>query len=497
MSGRMTRREAIKRAGVTAPALGLNFCASPRPRRPNILYVMTDDQAVGQMSCEGGRIIQTPHMDRLAREGARFENCFVTNSLCAPGRATVLTGTFSHVNGVLGNSEAANVTERLNPELATFPRALQEAGYRTAIVGKWHLTDDPRGFDYWCVLPGQGLYFDPDFIEMGVRKKITGYCTDVTTDLALEWLKKQTGPQPFCLVYQHKAPHRPFTPAPRHARLLEGVRLPHPPTYDDDYATRRVAREAEDMKFEISLAGDYPDLPKDLSPAGRKDWIFQRFVKDHYQALYGVDQNLGRVLQYLDESGLAEDTLILYSSDNGFYLGEHGWYDKRFMYEPSLRVPLLARYPRLKASGAAVPAFVQNIDFAPTILDFAGVPIPQSMQGRSLRPLLEGRALPDWRQSIYYAYFENSWKLRDARPEQMRDPTFRYFTPHRVGPHRGVRTERYKLIEFHSEGDYWELFDLDKDPHEVNNVYGKPEYAEVTTELRRELQRLREMYRDV
>lgn len=497
MNKSISRREAIRRGALAASGWSLNFCTRARPRRPNILYVMTDDQAVGQMSCEGGRIIQTPNLDRLAREGARFANCFVTNSLCAPSRATVLTATYSHINGVLGNSESANVTERLNPSLATFPQALQEAGYRTAIVGKWHLTDDPRGFDYWCVLPGQGVYFDPDFIELGVRKKMKGYATDVTTDLALDWLKRQTGRQPFCLVYQHKAPHRPFTPAPRHARLLEGVELPHPATYDDDYATRRVAREAEDMKFDVSLAGDYPDLPKDLEPAERKNWIFQRFVKDHYRALYGVDENLGRVLDYLDKSGLAEDTLILYTSDNGFYLGEHGWYDKRFMYEPSLRVPLLVRYPRLKARGAVIDAFVQNIDFAPTILDFAGVRIPESMQGESLRPLLEGESPAGWRRSVYYAYFENSWQLRNARPDEMRDPTFRYFTPHRVGPHRGVRTDRFKLIEFYSEGDYWELFDLEKDPHELNNVYGQAGYAEVIRDLKRELQRLRQKYRDV
>lgn len=493
----VSRRKVIRQGALAASGLSLNFCAGARQRRPNILYIMTDDQAAGQMSCEGGRILQTPNLDRLAREGARFANCFVTNSLCAPSRATVLTGTYSHINGVFGNSESASAAEHLNPSLATFPQALREAGYRTAIVGKWHLTDDPRGFDYWCVLPGQGVYFDPDFIELGTRKKVKGYATDVTTDLALDWLKRHAGGQPFCLVYQHKAPHRPFTPAPRHARLLEEIELPHPPTYDDDYATRRVAREAEDMKFDVSLAGDYPDLPKHLEPAERKNWIFQRFVKDHYRALYGVDENLGRVLNYLDESGLAEDTLILYTSDNGFYLGEHGWYDKRFMYEPSLRVPLLVRYPRLKPAGAVIDAFVQNIDFAPTILDFAGVPVPESMQGQSLRPLLEGERPENWRRSIYYAYFENSWQLRNAQPEQMRDPTFRYFTPHRVGPHRGVRTERFKLIEFYSEGDYWELFDLEKDPLELNNIYGQAGYGEITKDLKRELRRLRQKYRDV
>ncbi|MCP5117269.1 MAG: sulfatase-like hydrolase/transferase, partial [bacterium] len=315
-------------------------------RRPNILYIMTDDQAVGQMSNEGGAIIQTPNMDRLATEGVRFSNCFCNNSLCAPGRATVLSGTFSHINGVRGNSEGKDGVERIDPNLPTFPQVLQEAGYRTGIVGKWHLSHDPEGFDYWCVLPGQGLYFDPDFIEMGERKKFPGYATDVTTDLAIDFLNQHTGAQPFALVYQHKAPHRPFTPPPRHAHMLDDVTLPHPPAFDDDYATRRIAKEAEDMKFENSIARDYEDLPPDLSPADKKEWLFQRFVKDHYRALFAVDENLGRVLDHLDDNGLAEDTLILYSSDNGFYLGDHGWYDKRFMYEPSLRIPLLARYPR-------------------------------------------------------------------------------------------------------------------------------------------------------
>jgi arylsulfatase A-like enzyme len=494
--GPLTRRTVLKNAATACAATpGLNFCASRR--RPNILFIMTDDQAAGQMSCEGGRIIQTPNLDRLAREGVYFANNFCTNSLCAPGRATVLTGAYSHVNGIRGNSEAAAALERLDPNLATYPRVLQQSGYRTAMIGKWHLPQDPAGFDYWCVLPGQGVYFDPEFIEMGERRKRSGYVTDIVTDMALDWLKRQTNAGPFCLVWQHKAPHRPFTPPKRHAKLLDGVALPKPPTYDDDYATRRVAAEARDMKFEFSLAGDYPDLPPDLSPAGKKDWIFDRFVKDHYRSLYGVDENLGRVLDYLDESGLAEDTLVLYTSDNGFYLGEHGWYDKRFMYEPSLRVPLLVRYPRLRLQGRVATELTQNIDYAPTMLDLAGVPVPSTMQGRSLRPILEGAPPADWRASVYYAYWENSWQLRDTRREEMRDPTFAYFTAHRVGPHRGVRTGRHKLIEFYSEGDYWELFDLEKDPHELNNLYGQPGYADLTAELKRELARLREQYGDV
>lgn len=467
-------------------------------RRPNILYIMTDDQAVGQMSCEGGKILRTPNMDRLAAGGVRFSNCFVTNSLCAPSRATALTGCYSHIHGVKGNSEAKDAPpEFIKPGAVTYPELLQRAGYRTAMVGKWHLTDEPKGFDYSCVLPGQGVYFDPEFIENGKKRQIKGYCTDITTDLALQFLASVGKQQPFLLIYQHKAPHRPFTPAPRHAHLFDDKDLPYPPTYDDDYATRRLAAEAKDMRFDISLAPDYKkELPPNLTPAQKKDWIYQRFVKDHYRALAGVDENLGRVLDDLDRRGLAEDTLILYTSDNGFYLGDHGWYDKRWMYEPSLRVPLLARYPRLGVHGRVDSHFVQNIDFAPTILDFAAVKAPATMQGRSLRPLLEGRNVTDWRQSVYYAYFENSWALQGKGKEAMRDPSFEFFTAHRVSPHRGVRTARHKLIEYYSEGDYWELFDLEKDPNELRNVYTDPAYATTVKTLKAELMRLRRQYRD-
>ena len=489
----MTRRNLMTSA---AGALLSSACSRRRAGPPNILYVMTDDQAVSEMSCYGNRILKTPNMDRLAAEGVRFANCFVTNSLCAPSRATDLTGCYSHIHGVRGNSEAADAIERINPAIPTYPQLLQEAGYRTGIVGKWHLSHNPVGFDYWCVLPGQGVYFDPDFIENGVRKKFPGYVTDITTEMALNFLET-TGSQPFLLLYQHKAPHRPFTPAPRHARMFDDFELPSPETFNDDYATRRLAKEAQDMRFDISLAGDYQDLPRGLSPEARKKWIYQRFVKDHYRAVYGVDENLGRVLKYLDEHKLAEGTLILYTSDNGFYLGEYGWYDKRFMYEPSLRVPLLARYPRLGVAGKVENAIALNIDFAPTILDFAGLPIPETMQGRSLRPLLEGSAPSDWRHSMYYAYFENSWALRGKGKEALSDPSFQYFTAHRVGPHRGVRTERYKLIHYYSEGDYWELFDLQTDPNELKNLYGDPAYARLSENLKQELARLRTRYKDV
>jgi arylsulfatase A-like enzyme len=482
---------------------GLTAFGQQRRRRPNILYVMTDDHPADCMSCAGHRILKTPHMDRLAAEGVRFSNCFVTNSLCAPARATALSGCFSHVNGVRGNSEAKDAPpEFISAGVITYPELLKKAGYRTAVVGKWHLNDAPKGFDYSCILPGQGLYFDPEFIEGGVRKKIPGYATDITTDKALQWLDgiRAQPDEPWLLVYQHKAPHRPFQPAPRHAGLWTDVELPYPATFDDDYATRKLAQEAEDMRFDSSLARDYEkEIPKGLTAAEKKRWIYQRFVKDHYRATVGVDENLGRVLDYLDRHKLAEDTVVIYTSDNGFFLGDHGWYDKRWMYEPSLRIPLLVRYPRLGVRGRVDKAFVQNIDFAPTILDLAGVPIPEQMQGRSLRPMLEGRvALSDWRRSVYYTYYENSWaQLAGKGREALRDPSFAYLTPHRVPPHRGVRTERYKLIEYYGEGNYKELFDLQKDPNELRNLYGNAGYSQVTAELEAELQRLRRQYRDV
>ena len=485
----LSRRQALA-ALASAPAF-----AQQQRRRPNILFVMTDDHSVAHLSCYGNKIVRTPNMDRIATEGVRFRNAFCTNSLCAPARASCLTGTYSHINGVLGNSEAKDTKpETLKSGIATWPGELRRAGYKTAVVGKWHLTDAPADFDYSCVLPGQGLYFDPDFIENGHRKKMRGYATDITTDLALKWLES-AGDGPWALVYQHKAPHRPFTPAARHARLFDEADFPVPATFNDDYATRRMASEAQDMRFDISVAPDYKELPKNLTPEQKKRWVYQRFVKDHARATVGVDENLGRVLEYLDRNKLADDTLVIYTTDNGFFLGEHGWYDKRFMYEPALRIPLMIRYPRAVKAGGLADRFALNIDFAPTILDYAGVRIPESVQGRSLRPLLEGQPPRDWRSSMLYTYYENSWHLTGKGREALSDPSFEYFTPHRVPPHRGVRADRYKLIEYYSEGDYHELFDLQKDPDELRNVYSDASYRSVASDLKKELRRLQEQYR--
>jgi arylsulfatase A-like enzyme len=487
----ITRRRALQGA-LAASAASCNW---RRVSRPNVLFVMTDDHAAGHVGCYGNKLVRTPNIDRLAAEGTRFDSSFVTNSLCAPSRATVLTGAYSHIHGIRGNSEAKNAVENIDPRIPTYPQLLQAAGYATAIVGKWHLSHDPVGFDHWSVLPGQGEYFNPTFIQNGSKRKFDGYATDITTDLALDWLKSRDGRQPWCLVYQHKAPHRPFLPPPRHARLYADTDIPEPPTFDDDYATRRVAREAEDMRFDVSLEGDYKDLPKGLSREARKKWIYQRFVKDYYGAIAAVDDNLGRVLAHLDAQRITDDTLIIYTSDNGFFVGDHGWYDKRFMYEPSLRVPMIVRAPGARR-GATHELMTLNIDIAPTILDYADIPLPPTMQGRSMRPLLAGAAPVDWRKSIYYSYYENSWVLSGKGLDARSDPSFQFFTPHRIGPHRGVRTATHKLIHYYAEGDYWELFNLERDPNELQNLYGQAEVAPVQAELARELERLRRQYGD-
>jgi arylsulfatase A-like enzyme len=457
---------------------------------------MTDDHAAGASGCYGNKLIKTPNLDRLAEEGTRFDSSFVTNSLCAPSRACVLTGAYSHRNGIRGNSEAKDAIERIDPNVVTYPQLLQAAGYRTGLVGKWHLSHDPVGFDTWSILPGQGEYFNPLFIENGTRKQYQGYATDVTTDFALQFLKQQDRNRPWCLVYQHKAPHRPFLPPPRLAKAFEKVDIPHPPTFDDDYATRRIAAEAEDMRFDVSLEPDYRnEIPRGLDAKAKKNWIYQRFVKDYYGAIMAIDENLGRVLDYLDSQRMTEDTLIIYTSDNGFFVGDHGWYDKRFMYEPSLRVPMVVRAPGGRRR-ATHELMTLNIDIAPTILDYADIPKPQSMQGTSFRPLLAGAAPVDWRKSMYYTYYENSWALAGKGKEAMADPAFRFFTPHRIGPHRGVRTPTHKLIHYYAEGDYWELFDLERDPNELNNLYGKAGVEMISAKLREELGRLRQQYQD-
>ncbi len=456
-----------------------------KDQRPNILFIMSDDHAAHAMSCYGSRINETPQIDRIAKEGIRFNNCFCTNSICAPSRAAILSGTYNHVNGVKA------LGDEFDGRQATFPKLLQQHGYQTAIIGKWHLGHgghaDPTGFDYWSVLPGQGEYYDPVFIEMGEKKQFKGYVTDLTTDFTIDWLEKREKDRPFMVMCHHKAPHRPWQPPEKYADLYEDIDIPEPPTFHDDYETRSEAAKAATMRVERDL-NDKIDLkgtpPEGLSDQALKSWRYQRYIKDYLRCVASIDENVGRLLDYLDEEGLTENTIVVYTSDQGFFLGDHGWYDKRFMYEESLRMPFVVRYPKAVRPGSVSDAMALNIDFPVTFLDYAGVPIPAEMQGRSLRPVLEGNTPEDWRTSMYYRY----WMHMDSY--------------HNVYSHYGIRTYRYKLIYYYGQAlgttgskeidaaPEWELFDLEKDPYEINNVYNDPAYADIIPTLKDELHEL-------
>ena len=500
-----TRREFLQQLGYMAgSAAALSVLPScntigqtTEAKRPNILFIMCDDHASQAMSCYGSKINKTPNLDRIAKEGMRFTNGFCTNSICAPCRAVILTGKYSHINGVKDNALKFDGSQQ------TFPKLLQQAGYETAIVGKWHLKTDPTGFDYWNILPGQGVYYNPAMIEMGQRKNYTGYVTDIITDHALSWLKSRKAEKPFCLMYHHKAPHREWEPGPKYLTLYDDVTMPEPDNLFDDYSNRGRAAKEQDMSIEKTMTDRDLKLvaPKNLTPEQKKlwdaayepkneafrkanlqgkdlvRWKYQRYIKDYLRCIASVDENVGRVLDYLEESGLAKDTVVFYNSDQGFYLGEHGWFDKRFMYEESLRMPLLVRYPREIKAGSVNNDIVLNLDFAETFLDFAGVPAPADMQGESIRKVLQGKTPESWRTSMYYHYYE-------------------YPAVHSVKRHYGVRTRRYKLIHFYNDIDEWELYDLEKDPKEMKNVLGDPAYADVVTELKAELKRLRQKYQD-
>ncbi len=486
--------------------------AQRRPRRPNIVFIFSDDHAINAISAYGSRINHTPHIDRLAADGVLFEHCCCANAICAPSRATVLTGTHSHVNGVRDNRS------RFDPRQTAFPQLLQAAGYQTALIGKWHMKSDPVGFDHWEVLQGQGAYYNPTFRTPTGRRRYTGYVTDITTQRALDWLENaRAADQPFALLLQHKAPHRPWMPGPKYLHLYDGVEIPEPPTLFDDYSGRASAARLQKMSiardlyegYDLKVSDEYLTSPDQRGPtfpfkwlndeqramwdaayeprnrrfARRRPqgrdyvrWRYQRYIKDYLRCVASVDDSVGAVLDYLDRHGLRDDTVVIYASDQGFYLGEHGWFDKRFMYEESLHMPLIVRWPQVTAPGRRVTALVQNIDFAPTFLELAGVSVPQRMQGRSLLPLLTGEVPRDWRKSIYYRYYE-------------------YPSEHAVLPHYGVRTERYKLICYHTVGE-WELFDLHEDPRELHSVYDEPAYADVRRALQAELERLRRLCGD-
>ena len=451
--------------------------------RPNILFIMSDDHAAHAMSCYGSRINSTPHLDRIADGGMRLDNCFCTNSICTPSRAVILTGTYNHINGV------TTLSTPMDNRLLTFPQILQAHGYQTAIVGKWHLGQGPRhepkGFDYWRVLPGQGLYHNPEMIDASGRRVSGGYVTDLITDFSLEWLRRRDKTRPFCLLVHHKAPHRPWEPDIAHARMYHDVDIPEPITFDDDYSNRASAAAAATMRIERDLTPTdlKQDPPDGLTSQQLKSWQYQRYIKDYLRVVASVDDNIGRLLDYLDAEQLTDDTIIIYTSDQGFFLGDHGWYDKRFMYEESLRMPFVIRYPREIAPGSVIDDVALNLDFPCTFLDYAGIEIPHSFQGRSLRPLLKSETPPDWRTSMYYRYWMHK-------------------AHHNVYAHYGLRTKRFKLIFYYNDAlgqpgaidetyaPEWELFDLENDPYELNSIYADPAYAAVVRQLKEELHRI-------
>ena len=550
------------------------LAANAQVSRPNIVYIMTDDHTAQMMSCYDTRYVETPNLDRIARDGVRFTHSYVANSLSGPSRACMLTGKHSHKNGFTNNEHGI-----FDGSQQTMPKLLQAAGYETCLIGKWHLVSTPTGFDHWEILPGQGDYYNPTFIHMdGTRAADSGYVTRIITDKAIKWLENRSpspnpsrqggeeagaqlssdsealplmgergeGLRPFALFIHHKACHRAWLPALDDLRLYEDRTFPLPPEFHDDYATREAAGKTEmeigkdmdivyDTKMFVSpeetprtrLSGAYQGMIGRLSPEERKlyddfyvplsrafynqwgtdynflplqthssregsrdaellEWKYQRYMRDYAKVVHELDVQVGRVLDYLEEKGLLENTLVVYTSDQGFYMGEHGWFDKRFMYEESLSTPLVMHLPKGYEHRGDIDEMVQNIDYAPTFLDLAGAAIPEDIQGVSLLPLLKGKtatkqdkqAIRHWRDAIYYHYYE-------------------YPAEHDVRRHYGIRTDRYKLIHFYGHDvDTWELFDLKEDPHEMHNIYGQPGMEKLQRQLHERLEALQILYDD-
>jgi len=460
-------------------------------RRPNIVFVMADDHAAHAIGAYGSRVNSTPGIDRLAAEGMRFDACFCTNSICSPSRATILTGTYNHLNGV------TTLDTHFDGRLPTFPKMLRAAGYQTAIVGKWHLghggIHDPTGFDWWSVLPDQGEYHDPTFLEAGGRELVRpGYATDLITDLAFDWIDRRDPDRPFLALVHHKAPHRSWQPAARHASLYADAAIPEPPTLRDDHVGRSTAAVEARMRLWDLTAEDLKELvPPGLTDDEELAWRYQRYMQDYLRCVAALDESVARLLDGLEQRGIGDDTVVVYTSDQGFFLGDHGWFDKRFMYEESLRMPFLVRYPRLIEPGSSSDAIVLNLDVAQTFLELAGVEPTAPMQGRSLVPLLRGETPADWRTSMYYRY----WMHLDGS--------------HGVWAHRGVRTRRHKLVHYYGDGldqpgaggdprsEEWELFDLETDPFELHSLHDDPDHAGVLADLRSELSRLSDEAGDI
>jgi arylsulfatase A-like enzyme len=493
---------------------GLSACnaITTEPKQPNILFIMSDDHAYQAISAYGYDLLETPHIDMLAKEGAIFYKSFVTNSICAPSRAVMLTGKYSHINGKIDNLSPFDWDQE------NVAKILQQAGYETALIGKIHLNGLPQGFDYSMVLPGQGQYYNPDFIENGVTKRYEGHCTPLTTEFALNWLKNiRDVSKPFFLIYNQKAPHRNWMPELKYLDFLEDREFEFPDNFFDNYEGRgRAAKEQDmeilklmewghDFKFEYdpftneptNFQGNLNRMNEEQREAWRAAYNhrneafiksnpdsmaiakfkFQRYIRDYLRSIKSVDDGIGEVMEYLKNNGLAENTVVIYTSDQGFYLGEHGWFDKRFMYEESFRTPLIMRYPREIKPGTSVDDLVINIDLAPTFLDYAGLKTPDSMQGESFRRIVAGKNVP-WRDAVYYHYYEYPGPYCDIKR------------------HYGARTDRYKLIHFYYDIDEWELYDLEKDPSEMKSVYNTPEYAEVQKMMHKKLVELRKKYGD-
>ena len=483
---------------VAAQCLGIFAAESSQARRPNIVFIMTDDHAAHAISAYGSIVNETPHLDRLAREGMRFDHCYAVNAICTPSRATILTGKYSHLNGV----PVFNRFDGSQPHVA---KLLQAAGYYTGMMGKWHLGSDPTGFDKWVIFPGQGAYHDPAFLVPEGRVKIDGYATDVVTDLSIQFLKNRPKDKPFFLMSHQKAPHRAWEPNEKHKAMFANKVIPEPSTLRDDYSTRTDAiKENRQRVFDDLTRRDLKlEPPADMRGPARNRWLnekpteveitvggkkktlrgeelnvwkYQRYMQDYLACVQSVDDNVGRLLDWLEENGLRENTIVIYTSDQGFFLGDNGMYDKRFMYEPSSKMPFIVRWPGVIKAGSVQEALTINTDFAPTFMEAAGLEVPEEMQGRSLIPLFKGERPGDWRRSFYYRYYH--------------DPGH-----HNTAAHLGVRTETHKLIHFWKK-DQWEMFDLRNDPHELKNIYNDPAQTELVAELKQELYRLKREVND-
>lgn len=499
-------------------AAGLSACSDAvEQERPNIIFIMTDDHTTQAMSCYGGNLIETPNMDRIADEGMRFDNCYATNALSGPSRACILTGKFSHRNGFTDNASTFDGSQ------LTFPKVMRENGYATGVVGKWHLISKPQGFDHWSILLGQneqGNYYKPVFYENGTVVKEDGYVTDVITDKAIEFIDDVHDEKPFMLMLHHKAPHRNWMPAPRHLGIFNDTVFPEPETLFDDYEGRGEAARSQDMNIENTLddewdlklltreeilAGDnrlhdvYIRMPEEVQHkwdsvyapriaeyrSGKLQgdelvrWKYQQYMRDYLATAMSVDESIGRVMEYLEEIGELDNTVIVYTSDQGFFLGEHGWFDKRFMYEECLRMPFVIRYPKMIKAGSTSKAICMNVDFGPTFLDLAGIEVPSEMQGRSFRKVLEkkGRIPAGWREAAYYHYYE-------------------YPAEHSVKRHYGIRTSDCKLIHFYNDIDQWEMYDMKADPQEMRNVYDDPAYADKRAQMHSILEQVQQEYED-